>query len=115
MISVTDGSASSGSSTPSPIASSMTRRISRVRSAVESTGPSRETMRPTTRSSRARRCGGRQLGDLGEVDLLEQPPAVIGDAVAVAVPVGAAEARVARDAVAQAHQAGSSARPVASS
>ena len=26
-----------------------------------------------------------QLGDLGEVDLLEQPPAVVGDAVAVGV------------------------------
>ena len=90
MISVTVGSASSGSSTPSPIASSITRRISRVRSAVESTGPSRETIRPTTRSRRARRCGSRQLGELGEVDLLEQPLAVVGDAVAVAGPVGAA-------------------------
>ena len=57
MISVTVGSASSGSSTPRPIASSITWRISRVRSEVESTGPSRETMRPTTRSRRARRCG----------------------------------------------------------
>ena len=60
MISVTDGSASSGSSTPRPIASSITRRIRRVRSAVERTGPSRVTMRPTTRSSRARRCGVRE-------------------------------------------------------
>ena len=57
MISVIVGSASSGSSTPRPIASSITRRISRVRSTVESTGPSLETIRPTTRSSRARRCG----------------------------------------------------------
>ena len=63
MISVTDGSASSGSSTPRPIASSITRRISRVRSAVESTGPSRETIRPTTRSRRARRCGAESVAN----------------------------------------------------
>ena len=99
MISVTVGSASSGSSTPRPIASSITWRIRRVRSAVVSTGPSRLTMRPTTRSSRARRCGSESVGELGEVDLLEQPAAVVGDAVVAA---GDAVA-IGGDAVAQAH------------
>src|SRR3954447_16660687 len=88
MISVTESSASSGSSTPRPTASSTTRRISRLRSAVVSTGPSRETMRPTTRSrpappplQPAPPLLLREHGDLVEVDLLQQPPAVVRDAV----------------------------------
>ena len=55
MISVIEASSSSGSSTPRPSASSTTRRMSWARSAVESTGPSRLMMWPSTRSSRARR------------------------------------------------------------
>ena len=85
MISVTDGSASSGSSTPRPIASSMTWRIRRVRSEVESTGPSRRdhAADDALQARAALRAG--ELGELGEVDLLEQPAAVEGHAVAVRV------------------------------
>ena len=39
-------------------------------------GPSRLMMWPSTRSSRARRFGGRERGHLGEVDLLQQLGAV---------------------------------------
>ncbi len=55
MISVIDASSSSGSRMPRPSASSTTRRISWERSTVDSTGPSRLMMCPSTRSSRARR------------------------------------------------------------
>ncbi len=55
MISVIDGSSSSGSRMPRPSASSTTRRMSWDRSTVDRTGPSRLMMCPSTRSSRARR------------------------------------------------------------
>ena len=65
-------SASSGSSTPRPSASSTTRRISRVRSAVESTGPSRLTMSADHALQPRAALRRPELGDLGEVDLLQQ-------------------------------------------
>src|SRR6478735_8173682 len=55
MISVMEASSRRGSRTPSPRASSTTRRMSWERSTVERTGPSRLMMWPRTRSSRARR------------------------------------------------------------
>ncbi len=55
MISVIEASSRSGSRMPRPNASSTTRRISCARSAVDSTGPSRLMMCPSTRSKRARR------------------------------------------------------------
>ena len=61
MISVTASSARSGSSTPRPRASATTRRMSAVRSRLDSSGPREATRCVITRSSRARRCGRSSL------------------------------------------------------
>ena len=110
MISVTESSASSGSSTPSPTASSTTRRISRARSAVERTGPlARDHPADDALQARAPLLLGED-GDLVEVDLLEQPPAVVADAVRGAVVPSGARGD---DAIPEAHYEGSMALRVA--